>query len=210
MGAKSNALENALIDFWLRGQSLVPPATTYIKLIVCNGVHAVGTPLTLNDLIAVQDDSNKWRLYMVTTAGTTAGVKPSYPGVNNEVIADGSAVLTQQNAGLESGASISTPVGNGYANAAVVSNMANWAGTHGADTTTVSTGVGATTSNNAPVAFPNPTGDWGWVFGFLIDDTDVSLGRYLWSEFQGGPVQIVSAATNVQFNNGQLSYQEDN
>jgi len=101
MAAKSNALENAIIDFWLRGQALVASVTTYVKLISCDGKHAVSAVYTLNDLIGVECDDSKWRLYKVTTAGTGAGAKTSYPGVANEAITDGTAVLTEQNAGLE-------------------------------------------------------------------------------------------------------------
>jgi len=210
MGGKSNALENEIVDGKLRGQPISTPATVYVKLIQCDGKHAASTAYTLNQLIGIEDDNGKWKMYECTTAGTSAASKPSYPGGANEVIADGTAVFTNQNAGMESGAKITELSGGSYAAQAVTASLANWAGTQGAGTTTVSTGTEATTSNNNVIPFPDPTADWGWVFGFIIDDVvSGSLGKYIWAEFTNGPVNIVNGVTNAAFAAGALKYTED-
>lgn len=210
MGGKSNALENEIIDGKLRGQVISSPATTYIKLVSCDGKHSASTAYTLGQLIGIQDDSNAWKMYECTTAGSTAASKPSYPGAKNEAVTDGTVVFTNQNAGMESGSKITELSSGAYAAQAVTSSLANWAGTQGAGTTTTSTGTEATTSNNGAIGFPDPTADWGWVFGFIIDDVvSGSLGRYIWAEFTNGPINIVNGVTNVTFASGALQYTED-
>jgi len=88
--------------------------------------------------------------------------------------------------------------------------MANWAGTQGSGSTVASSGTGTQTSNNNAIAFPDPTADWNWGFGFVFDDVSGLLGKYIWSEFSAGPIQIMNGATNVQFAAGALTYTEDN
>lgn len=61
--------------------------------------------------------------------------------------------------------------GGSYARAAVVSSLANWAGTQGAGTTVASSGASGTTSNNGAITFPAPTAAWGVVTGFGIADS---------------------------------------
>lgn len=46
--------------------------------------------------------------------------------------------------------------GGSYARVAVVSNLANWAGTQAAASTVASSGTSGTTSNNAKITFPPP------------------------------------------------------
>ncbi len=60
--------------------------------------------------------------------------------------------------------------GGSYARVAVTSSLANWAGTQGAGTTTASSGTTGTTSNNANITFPAPTGNWGVVSHYGVFD----------------------------------------
>ncbi len=53
--------------------------------------------------------------------------------------------------------------GGSYARVAVACSLANFAGTQGAGTTTVSSGSSGTTSNNGAITFPAPTANWGTV-----------------------------------------------
>lgn len=53
--------------------------------------------------------------------------------------------------------------GGGYAAVAVPSTLAAWSGTQGDGTTTASTGTSGRATNNAAIAFPVPTADWGVV-----------------------------------------------
>lgn len=50
--------------------------------------------------------------------------------------------------------------GGGYARVAVTASLAAWAGTQAAGSTTASSGTNGTTSNNAAITFPPPTGNW--------------------------------------------------
>ena len=208
IGGKSNGLENKIIDSQFRNQAFVEPANTYVGLIRAHGIHAVSTSFSLNDIVYIEDDAGRARLYKATTAGTTAGTKPSYPGSIGEVITDGSAQFTEIYEGIESGAELLEPVGGAYSRVAVASSLASWAGTQGAGTTTASTGTGATTSNNASVPFTNPTGDWGWMVGFIVDEASTGFDKFVWATF-ATPVQILNGTQNISFAAGALTYQED-
>ena len=83
--------------------------------------------------------------------------------------------------------------GGAYARVAVVSSLANWAGTQAAASTTASSGTNGTTSNNAAVTFPAPSGaNWGSIVAFGIFDAASAGNLLVW-----GPL---TAAKNV--NNG--------
>lgn len=136
MAAFTDAFENKLIDWLLRGQTLglatgtgTGPTTTYIGLFTANPTDS--------------------------TAGTEVS-------------------------------------GGAYARVAVTSSLANWAGTQAAASTTASSGNTGTTSNNAAVTFPAPTGSWGVITGFGIFDAA-----------SGGNLLIYGAlTTNKTVNNG--------
>lgn len=208
MGAKTNHAENKFID-WKRGQAMPTITSWYVGLIIASaGKHVVSTLFNLNDTLFIQDDNGDWRLYKCTTGGTTTGTKPAYPGVFNEVITDGSAVFTEQHAGLEDGTAIVEPSGGGYARVALDNSMTALAGTQGAGTTTASTGTDGATSNNAALAFTDPSGDWGMCG--MYAEFDASTGGNAW-EYGGlgNPMAVSNGMTNVQFAAGQLQYTED-
>lgn len=82
--------------------------------------------------------------------------------------------------------------GGSYARVAVASSLANWAGTQGAGTTTVSTGSSGTTSNNNAITFPAPTANWGVITGAALCDSS-----------SGGNILAFGALTvNKTVNNG--------
>jgi len=64
--------------------------------------------------------------------------------------------------------------GNGYARVSVGASLANWSGTQGATTTTVSSGSSGQTSNNVAITFPTPTGNWNTVTHFGLYDAATS------------------------------------
>jgi hypothetical protein len=209
MGAKTNYAENQFIDTFIRGQAKPSITNWYIGLAISSkGKHAVSTAFALNDTVFIKGDDNVWRLYKCTTAGTTAGTKPAYPGAANEVINDGTAVLTEQHAALEDGTGIVEPSGSGYARVQVAASLAAWAGTQGAGTTTASSGSGGTTSNNAAVAFDDPTGDWNWCGLFVLWDAATAGNPWIVGSL-ANPFNIVVGMTDIQFAAGQLQYTED-
>lgn len=129
MAAKSNYLENKIIDFMFRGQSFTRPDNVYVALFTSSpGDAATGTEVS----------------------------------------------------------------GGGYARVAVSGTLANWAGTHGAGTTTVSSGSSGTTSNNNAITFPAPTANWGTVTHFALFDASTSGNMLYWS----------SLTTSKTINNG--------
>jgi hypothetical protein len=198
MGLLSDYAQNKINDALHRGQALDAPATMYFTLLKCSkGARANSTAYALNDTLAITASDGKIHLYKVTTAGTTAASQGSlYPGAINEVITDGTAVLTEQNSALQSNsAAIVEPIGGSFARVAVVASLANWSGTQGAGTTVASSGAGGVSSNNVAITFPTPTANWcagleriwGWAM------FDAPSGGNLW---EVAPLTALHAVTN--------------
>ena len=82
--------------------------------------------------------------------------------------------------------------GGNYARVAVTANLTNFAGTQGAGSTTVSSGTGATTSNNNAITFPTPSANWGQIVGIGVFDA-----------VSGGNMWMYAPLTNAKnVNNG--------
>lgn len=211
MAAKTNYLENKVIDWLLRGQAFTPPATVYVGLIVTTkGERANSTVYALNDTMILTANDGLRHLYKCTTAGTSAAAQASlYPGAVAEAITDGTAVFTEQTNALDAGTAIVEPSGGNYSRVAVASSLANWAGTQGSGTTVASSGTSGQTSNNGAITFPVPNALWGQVGGFVLFDANTSGNPLLYG--------ILDAAKNVnngdpapQFTAASLIYTEDN
>ena len=99
--------------------------------------------------------------------------------------------------------------GAGYARVAVTSSLANWAGTQGAGTTTVSSGTSGTTSNNNPVTFGTPGAAWGQVVGFGVHDS-LTGGVELFYGTLAQPKTINNGDPAPSFAAGALTIQVDN
>lgn len=99
--------------------------------------------------------------------------------------------------------------GGGYARVAVTSSLANWAGTQGAGTTTVSTGSSGTTSNNNNVTFPAPTANWGTITGAAILDAATGGHELLYTSLTT-PRAVNSGDAAPVFAPGEIVYQIDN
>ncbi len=168
MSSMTDYLENKITDWLFRGQTFTPSATLYVGLLTSTkGSRANSMAYALNDTIFLTANDGKVHLYKCTTAGTTAASQGTlYPGANDEAITDGTAVFTDQYAGLEAASAAVEPSGGAYGRVAVASSLANWAGTQSAGSTTASSGTGGTTSNNGAITFPAPTANWG-VTGML-------------------------------------------
>lgn len=98
--------------------------------------------------------------------------------------------------------------GPGYARVQVACSLANWAGTQGAGTTTVSSGSSGTTSNNGTITFPQPTGDWGNATSYGAWDS--ATGGIL--EFHAplnAPVTIGAGNSPPSFAPGTLTFRID-
>lgn len=201
MGMLTDFAQNKVTDAILRGQALSAPATLYFALLKCTkGARANSTAYALNDTLGITANDGKIHLYKVTTAGTTAASQGSlYAGTAGEVITDGTAVLTEQNAGLGSGASISEVSVSGYGRVAVTASLANWSGTQGAGTTVASSGTGGQSSNNGAITFGAPTAGNDWttgterIWGWAL--FDASSGGNCW---MAGPLNALQAITYGQ------------
>lgn len=99
--------------------------------------------------------------------------------------------------------------GGSYARVAVTSSLANWAGTQGAGTTVASSGTSGSTSNNAVIAFPAPTANWGVVTHFGVYDA-ASAGNLLFYGALNTSKTINNGDAAPQFNAAALSFQIDN
>ena len=171
---------NKLTDHRLRGQ-VAPPVTIAIGMLTSTkGPRANSTAYLLNDTVSLTANSGKTNLYKVTTAGTSAAAQGAlYPGLDGEVITDGTAVLTEQAAAMRAGTAVEAGY-TGYARASVAASLANWAGTQGAGTTVASSGTGTPqTSNNVVLTMgAASTGTTAFVWGFAEFDA-ASAGNML-------------------------------
>ena len=71
--------------------------------------------------------------------------------------------------------------GGGYARAMIASTLAAWSGTQGPGTATASSGTSGRISNNAALAFPVPTADWGAVTHAGLSDAATGGNLLLWA-----------------------------
>ena len=109
-----------------------------------------------------------------------------------------------------SDASVGTELtGGGYARVAVASTLANWAGTQGAGTTTVSTGTSGTTSNNNAITFPASTAAQGTAVEWGAFDA-LTGGNELIRAALTTAMAIGSSGITASFAAGALTYQVDN
>lgn len=116
----------------------------------------------------------------ITGATAAAGTGPATVWISLFTVAP-----TDSTAGTE-------VTGGSYGRVAVTSSLANWAGTQGAGTTTVSSGTGGQTSNNNAITFPAPTANWGSV---------VAVGMH--DALTGGNLLMFGALTTAKtINNG--------
>lgn len=99
--------------------------------------------------------------------------------------------------------------GTGYARVAITSSLANWAGTQSAGSTTASSGTGGTTSNNAAITFPAPTGNWGTLSYFGICDASTGGNMLLYGALTT-PKTVNSGDAAPTFSIGALTFTLDN
>lgn len=184
MSNLSNYAENKIVDAVFRGQPLGAPATFYVALLTSShGPRANSTAYALNNTISVLAEDGKLHLYKCTTAGTTAASQGTlYPGVAGEAITDGTAVFTEQKAGLDSGAEHVEPSGGSYARQSVAASLANFAGTQAPGSTTASTGTSGQTSNNNAITWAAaPTANWNSVWGVAFYDAASAGSFWVWA-----------------------------
>jgi len=99
--------------------------------------------------------------------------------------------------------------GGSYARVAVVSSLANWAGTQAAGSAVASSGTSGTTSNNATITFPAPTANWGVVTHLAIYDA-AAAGNLLIFAALAVAKTINNGDAAPSFAAGQLTFQVDN
>ncbi len=168
---------NKLVDLLQRGQSFSLPTTQYFGLLTSTkGPRQDSFAYSSSDTISLTANDGKTHLYSCTTGGTTASSQSTlYPGVEDEVITDGTAVFTEQATALRAGTVVEASY-TGYSRTGVVCSLADWAGTQGAGTTAVSSGTGiAATSNNVTITVgASNTGAVAYVWGEARWDASTS------------------------------------
>lgn len=119
-----------MVDVLFRGQSVTIGANTlswspgaptwYFALLVADFIRSEinSQAVALNDTVWVVTTKGV-RLYKVTTAGNLAASQPAYAGANSEVIADGTASLTEQYTAIEDGTALVEPASPDYARKAL-------------------------------------------------------------------------------------------
>lgn len=171
---------------WTAIATLPALLTVYAALLTCTkGIRANSTAYALNDTLVLVANDTIYHYYKVTTAGTTAASQGTiYPGALNEVITDGTAVMTEQSAGLDANTAEVEVTGGSYARVSVACTLANFSGTQAAGSTTASTGTGGATSNNGAITFPTPSAAWAngtmmiWGMAFYDALTGGNLARW--------------------------------
>lgn len=160
--------QNKMTDALRRGQTLGAPATRYFGLITASkGERVNATVYALNDTTVVKIGT-VYSFYKCTTAGTSNAALPgSYQGALGEIIADGTAVFTEQTVALNAG-TYTEVSGGSYARVAVVASLANFAGTQSAGSTVASSGTNGTSSNNVAITWPTPTAQWHPTGGAIV------------------------------------------
>jgi len=202
----SNYLENKIVDAVLRGQAFAPPATLYFSYLKCDAVRANSTAVTLNMTLGVLCNDSRIHLYKVTTAGTTASSLGSlFTGTADEVVADGTAVLTEQTSPLDAGTAAVEPTGGSYARASLACSLTNFAGTQGAGTTAVSSGTTRTTSNNVVVTWPTPSASWGSQWGVAVYDAASAGNMLMWGPLTA--IQQMVTGDTITFAAGAATFQ---
>lgn len=98
--------------------------------------------------------------------------------------------------------------GGSYARPGLATSLANWAGTQGAGTTAVSSGVSGTTSNNAAITFSTPTANWGTVTYIGLMDASSGGNLLICTALTVG--KTINTGDAVSFPAGSLTNQVDN
>lgn len=99
--------------------------------------------------------------------------------------------------------------GGSYARVPVPSSLANWAGTQAAASTVASSGSSGSTSNNASLSFPSPTGNWGSVLCWGLVDAASSGNLWIYSALSAAKSVNNGDAAPV-FGAGAATFQIDN
>ena len=99
--------------------------------------------------------------------------------------------------------------GGSYARVAVTSALTAWAGTQAALSTTASTGVSGTTSNNNVLTYPAPTATWGLVVAYAAYDAAAGGNPIFYGTLQSSR-QINSGDPASTFPASSLTFQMDN
>jgi hypothetical protein len=175
------------------------PVAVYVSLLTTiKGPRANSTAYALNDTLSLIANDGKTHLYKCTTAGTTAASQGAlYPGVANEAITDGTAVMTEQDSGLRAGTAQVEVTGGAYARQQVTQLDANW---------NAPAGTPLAISNVNAVTFPTPTANWGNVWGFEYRDA-VAAGNLLLFAGLNAPKTVNNGET-PSFAAGQLGASE--
>lgn len=200
MAGITNYYAGKLAAAEFQGTAYSFPATIYVGLLTCTkGPIARSTAYALNDTASYVAADGANHLYKCTTAGTTAATAPSYPGAENEVITDGTAVFTEQTSALQAGTAQVEPSGGSYARAAQTANSTNFTVTN------------ATITDATAINFPTPTANWvtspASVWGFADYDAATAGNCLRWGGLTTD--QYPATGNTVSFGAGALTVKID-
>lgn len=224
MTAKTNTLENRVIDGLMRGGAL-NAAGTLNSSAVATAVWAATTAFSAGDVVVPPSGFTAagGKLLLCTTAGTTGSNSALAVPAVGSTLADGSVTWTAISvipalpiyyvalftvAPTETGGGTEV-TGGSYARVAYTNSLANWAGTQSAGSTTASTGTSGTTSNNNAITFPAPTANWGSVVGIALM-TLATGGSMHWYGDLTTPKTVNNGDPAPSFAAAALTIQDDN
>jgi hypothetical protein len=215
MAAMTDYLENLLVDGLFRGTN-TPALATW----------AATTAYVVGDVVVPHASMTAagGKFLRCTTAGTTGSTNTlAIPAVGSTLVdgtvtwtaVSGIPCYTQYYMSLftvtPSDTGGGTEVtGNGYQRVLINTSLTSWAGTQAVASTTASTGNTGTTSNNAQITFPAPSGgNWGTVVAFGIHDKLTGGNLLFWGALNNNKT-VNNGDAAPYFAVSQLSFQIDN
>lgn len=206
LGNPGTTVTDNAIAIWTVVSGIPSPLAYFAALFTANkGLRLNSTAYAVGDVVSVtatggtggsNGGDTKQHLYRVSaqTGNSAAAQGTVFIGIPGESVTDNLVTWIEigpvfdSNTGFPAG--LAEVAGGSYArvrlSAAAIQQLADWAGTQASLSTTVSTGSGGTTSNNAIVTFAAPTANWA------VGPSMVA-GLAIYDQLAGGTLQFWSA-----------------
>lgn len=165
-----------ILNAYAAAAALGPPATHYVGLLTgttwllshAYSLNNYVIPTTFGSITGEQG-----KIFVCTTAGTSAAAEPTWPTGEGATVTDGTAVFTEVSSRFAAGTFTSAEIsGNAYARVSVTASAANFPAASNAEPSVI--------SNGAAVTFPSPSADWGLAVGFILADAATAGNIWQW------------------------------
>lgn len=183
-------VEKDLLGLELGATAYTPPANYWVGLISVTGLWAATHAYTLGQYVVPtafnSGSGSVGRIFVCTTAGTSAGTEPTWPATAGGAVTDGTAHWTEVSALFAAGTFTGAePSGGAYARVEVANNVTNFPAPSG--------GNPAQVQNGTAVTYPTTTATWGDIAGFFLADASTAGNFHQWgvlSALATGPASV--------------------